>query len=64
MKVAILFLAFAFVAISSVSGYSGCNPPTVNDQVFPKQYAYNHGESVSVGYPHKYFLRCMDGQWI
>ena len=63
MKAAILFLAFAFVAISSVSGFSTCSPPNVNDPVFPKQYVYNKPEEIKevvIGY-HIIIIRVLLG---
>lgn len=60
----VLLLAFAIIGINIASAQSNyCPEPKVNDQVIPKQYFYKHGQSVRVGHPLKYFLRCMNGKW-
>lgn len=46
---------FIIYAVSTVAAYHTCQPPDVKDPCFPKQYEYNHGETVSCAYPHKYF---------
>ena len=61
MFVVLLLLSLVIV---DATRYGFCAPPNVELPIFPKQYMYNHGESISVGYPHQYFLRCMKGKWV
>ena len=62
MKLLLLLLFTLY--FSYTYAFYTCQPPQVDEVCFPKQYIYNHGESVSCAYPHKYFLRCFDGIWI
>ena len=57
----VLLLAFAIIVASAQTNY--CPEPKVKDKVIPKQHFYKHGQSIRVGHPHKYFLRCMNGEW-
>lgn len=56
MKSLVLFVLICI--IHYVICFQTCSPPNVSKPYFPLQYLYNHGESISVGYPHEYFLRC------
>ena len=60
----IVLLFLVYLTSIQAFKYATCHPPQTNGlPIFPKQYIYNHGESISVGYPHKYFLRCINRKW-